>query len=417
MKECVLTNASAVVTCRPDGQQSDVHSVPSGAIAWQLGKILWVGASNSVPDEFASFPRLDARGCLVVPGLVDCHTHLAFGGWRADEFAQRVRGVSYQEIARRGGGILRTVAQTRDTSEMELLDHSRSFMRKMLRLGVTTIECKSGYGLTVADELKILRVYESLRKEGPARIVSTCLAAHTVPPEFQDNRSRSVDLVCNELLPIVADARLATFCDVFVEEGAFSHNEARRILQTALDLGMQPKLHVDQLGDSNGATLAAELGAVSADHLEYVSDEGINALARANVTPVALPLASLYLRQTPLDARRFIDQEIDVALATDFNPGSAPAYHLPLAMTLGCTMNRMTPNEALKAATIIAARAIAMDHELGSIEPSKRADLALVDAPSVDHWLYQFSSNRVEATIVGGTVAWISDMFSSRPLR
>ncbi len=413
MKNGLLINTEAVVTCRAAGSQGDLHAVNSGAVAWENGRIVWVGSVDSIPAKYFSFKRYDALGRLVVPGLIDCHTHLAFGGWRADEFADRARGESYLEIARRGGGIQKTVAQTRRASESELLDHSRDYLQQMVRLGITTVECKSGYGLSVSDELKLLRVYKSLGQEGPNRIVSTCLGAHVIPAEFKDNREAYVDLLCNELLPIVADEHLASFCDVFVEEGAFTRDEAIRILTTGKSLGMRPKLHVDQLADSGGGQLAAEVGAISADHLEYVSDSGIAAIKEAGVIPVALPAASLYLRQPPLDARRFIDRGVPVAVATDFNPGSAPTFHLPLAMTLAATMNRMTPAETLKAVTLNAARAIGRENDLGSIEVGKCADLALIDVPSVDHWVYQFAPNRVDATIIAGDAVWVSDELSS----
>lgn len=408
MKKGLLVNTREVVTCRAGDSQGDLSSIQRGAVAWDNGVIAWVGPESDVPDEYLQFERFDANNKLVVPGLVDCHTHLAFGGWRADEFGERARGVSYLDIAKRGGGILKTVEQTRRASEDKLLTHARKYMREMIQLGVTTIECKSGYGLSVADELKTLRVYDSLRREGPARIVSTCLGAHVVPAEFRSNRTEYVQLLCEILLPAVAANELASFCDIFVEEGAFTHDEARQILMVAKNLGMGAKLHVDQLGDSDGALLAASLGAVSADHLEYVSDQGIEAIGLAGVTPVTLPLATLYLRQQALDARRFLDRGIDVAVATDFNPGSAPSFHLPLAMTLASTMNRMTPAESLKGATLVAARAIDMEETVGSIEVGKRADLVLVDSPSVDHWIYQFAPNRVVATIIDGTPAWVS---------
>ncbi|MCB0719012.1 MAG: imidazolonepropionase [Bacteroidetes bacterium] len=406
MSNGLLINASGVVTCAGNLPQSDAGVVADAALAWTDGRIEWIGPVSQLPQQFAGYPRIDAEGLLVVPGLVDCHTHLAFGGWRADEFAERARGVSYLEIARRGGGIMCTVRQTREATEEELLEHARTYMNRMLSVGVTTIECKSGYGLTVDDELKLLRVYDSLRKSGPARIVATCLGAHVVPVEYRDDRSAYVEILRDDLIPRVADAGLAAYFDVFVEEGAFTADEARSILETASRFGLRAKLHVDQLHDMNGGALAAELDAVSADHLEYVSDPGIAAMEAAGVVPVALPLASLYLRQTPLNARRFLDREISVAVATEFNPGSAPSYHLPLAMTLACTMNGMTPAEALVGATRIAARAIEMDRLVGSLEPEKRADFILVDTPTVDQWVYLFEPNKVKATYIDGNQVW-----------
>jgi imidazolonepropionase len=272
----------------------------------------------------------------------------------------------------------------------------------MLRFGVTTVECKSGYGLTLDDELKLLRVYQQLKREFAGTLVSTFLGAHVVPPEFREKRSEYVRLVCEQMIPAVAAEKLAAFCDVFVEQGAFTPDEARTFFAAAKAHGLRPKLHADQLADGGGARLAAEVGAISADHLEFASDDGLKAMAHAGVFAVLLPLATLYLRQPPLDARRCFSAGVPVAVATDFNPGSAPSYHLPLAMTLACTMNHLTPALALRGATITAAKAIGLDREVGSLEPGKRADFILVDADSVEHWLYHFRPNAVTAVYVGG---------------
>ena len=284
----------------------------------------------------------------MIPGLVDCHTHLAFAGWRADEFEQRLRGRSYLDIARAGGGIMSTVRQTRAATEADLLRRAAGFLREMLTLGVTTVECKSGYGLEPDAELKLLRVYRQLAKEQPVRLVPTFLGAHVVPPEFRDNRAGYVDLLADRMIPALAKEKLAACCDVFVEESAFSVAEARRILRAGQKSGLSAKLHADQLTSGGGAELAAELGALSADHLEHISDAGIRAMATAGVVAVSLPLASLYLGQPPMPARRLIEAGVAVAVATDFNPGSAPSFHLPLALTLACTLQRMTPAEALE---------------------------------------------------------------------
>ena len=241
-----------------------------------------------------------------------------------------------------------------------------------------------------------------MRTEQPLGIVATFLGAHVVPPEFKDRRDDYLRLLHEDLIPQIAEAGLARFCDVFVEETAFSIEEARTIFETANRHGLRPKLHADQLSDGGGARLAAEVGAISADHLEQASDEGIAAMAEAGVVAVSLPLATLYLHQQPMPARRFIEAGVPVAVATDFNPGSAPSYHLPLALTLACTMQRMTPAEALKGATLYAAQAIGLDDRLGSLEPGKQADFVLLDTPSVNHWLYHFRANAAVATFVKG---------------
>lgn len=358
-----------------------------------------------MPGAYGGERTFDAGGRMVVPGLIDCHTHLAFGGWRAGEFTDRIRGRSYLNIARDGGGIASTVRETRRLDEDTLHARARSFADRMLESGVTAIECKSGYGLETDTELRLLRVYGRLASEGPQRIISTFLGAHVVPPEFRDRRGEYVDLIVAEMLPKVAQDDLATFCDVFVEEGAFSPEEARRIFEVAHGLGLAAKLHVDQLGDGGGGSLAADVGAISADHLEYVSAEGISAMAAAGVVAVTLPIATLVLDQEPPPARAMIEAGVAVAVATDFNPGTAPSFHMRLALMLACTRQRMTPAEVLKGATRYAARAIGREADLGSLEPGKAADFAILEAPDVDHLLYHYDPRPAAATVIGGDLA------------
>lgn len=356
----VLTNIRSLARCEESGAASEIHQIADAALVWQGEQIVWLGVCADLPEIYAGEPKVDANKALVAPGLIDCHTHLAFGGWREDEFEQRCLGASYQEIAAKGGGILSSVKTTRTATEEELIQRCAGFLKDIARLGVTTIEAKSGYGLNVEDELKVLRVYKRLNETQVVDIIPTYLGAHVIAPEYREDRSAYLKLITDEVLPQVAEQGLAEFCDVFVEEGAgaYSIEEARTVLLAAKEHGLQAKLHVDQLSDGGGAQLAAELGAVSADHLEYVSDAGISAMAKSGVIAVSLPLASLYLRQPALNARKLIDAGVRVSLATDFNPGSAPSYHLPMAMTLACTLNRLTPHEAIKATTIHAAMAI-----------------------------------------------------------
>jgi imidazolonepropionase len=402
----LLHNIAQLATCRAEGRQDDIQVIPAAAMVWDESAILWVGAEKQLPAEYSRAERLDAGGGLVIPGLIDCHTHLAFAGWRADEFQLRLQGKSYLDIAKAGGGIASTVRQTRAATEDLLAARAARFLEEMLALGVTTVECKSGYGLNEETELRLLRVYRRLAREQPVRLVPTFLGAHVVPPEFRDRRSEYVDLLIASMIPAVGRERLAACCDVFVEESAFSVDEARRILRAGQAAGLRAKLHADQLSDSGGAELAAEVGALSADHLEFISERGIAALAAAGVVAVSLPLASLYLGQRPMPARKLIDAGVAVAVATDFNPGSAPSYHLPLALTLACTLQRMTPAEALKGATIYAARALGREAETGSLEPGKAADFAIIDAPDVNHWLYHFRPNACSMTVIGGALRW-----------
>lgn len=400
----VLRNIGRLTACRAEGGQGDIHQTPAAALVWEGDLIHWVGPEAELPSRYADMETADAGGRLVTPGLIDCHTHLAFGGWRADELEMRALGSGYLDIALAGGGIAGTVRDTRKASEAELVARAAGFLAEMARLGVTTVECKSGYGLSVEEELKLLRVYRRLRHEQPVGIVATLLGAHVLPPEFRDRRADYVRLLTGEMIPRVAHEGLAEFCDIFVERMAFKADDARLILRAGTQHGLRPKLHVDQLTDGGGAALAAEVGAISADHLERASEAGIRAMAEAGVVAVNLPLASLYLNQPPMQARQFLDAGVPVAVATDFNPGSAPSYHLPLALTLACTLTRMTPGEAFKGATIVAARAIGREDRIGSLEPGKQADFILVDAPDVDHWLYHFRANAVAATFIRGRV-------------
>lgn len=400
----VLKNINYLATCRDKGSQADIHPIQNAAIVWQEDKIVWVGKEAQLPEEYSDEKLHDAGGQMVVPGLIDCHTHLSFGGWRPDEFEMRLRGQSYLNIAKAGGGILSTVKNTREASEDELYKKASGFLDEMIKLGVTTVECKSGYGLDVENELKLLRVYKRLAQDSPVEIVSTFLGAHTFPPEYKNDHDGYINLIIDEMIPAVTNDNLAEFCDIFVEDSAFSIDQARRIFEAAKEHGFLPKLHADQLTDTGGAALAAEVGAVSADHLEQISGEGITAMAKAGVIGVALPLASLYTHQPPLNCGKLIDGGVEVAVATDFNPGSAPSYDLPLAMMLACTMGRLTPAEALKGATIYAAKAIHRNKKLGSIEPGKKANFAVIDAPDPNFWMYHYRPNYCVKTIIYGKV-------------
>jgi imidazolonepropionase len=397
----VLTNVRWLATCPADSGAGDLGLLANAALAWGGERICWVGPAAELPADYARWERVDAGGCGVIPGLIDCHTHLAFGGWRAEEFAARCRGASYGEIAALGGGIASTVTATRAASEDELYERSLKFLREMIALGVTAVECKSGYGLTVEEELKQLRVYRRLAATLRASICSTFLGAHAVPPEFRNNREGYILLMCEEMIPRVAELG-PHFCDAFVEEGAFTPDEARRVFQAARDHDMPRTLHADQLSDSGGAALAAEVGAASAAHLEYASDAGLEAMAKAGTVAVLLPFAALTTHVPPLDARRCLRAGVRVAVATNFNPGSAPSYHLPFALWLACCVHRLTPAQALRGATANAARAICLGDQVGSLEVGKQADFVLLDAESVDHWLYHVRPNAARAVYVRG---------------
>lgn len=398
----VLRNIGQLATCPADSVQQDAGLINDAALAFEGNRIVWIGQQEQLPESYNEHESIDCGQRLVVPGLVDCHTHLCFGGWRNDEFEMRLQGRSYQEIAEAGGGIRSTVAATRAETVEQLQDKALCSLKGMLDLGVTTVECKSGYGLDTATELKQLHIYRQLDDLQPVELIPTFLGAHMVPDEYQQDREAYIRLLCEVLIPQVSELGLARFCDVFVETGAFTLTEARTILETAGRSGLGLKVHADQLSKGSGAQLAASLGAVSAEHLEYADAEGINALARAGTVAVSLPLASLYLNERYIPAREMLNAGVRVAIATDYNPGSAPSYHLPLAMTLACLNQRMTPQEAIMGTTTVAARAVSAEQRIGSLLPGYDADIAIIDTPSVNHWLYHFRGNACCAVIKSG---------------
>jgi imidazolonepropionase len=360
--------------------------IADGAVAAAEGEIVAVGSSTQVRDMVRlqdAATVLDATGKVVLPGFVDPHTHLVFGGSRADEFEARLRGATYLEIAARGGGIMRTVAATRAADEETLVDLGRARLDRMLRCGTTTAEAKSGYGLSVADELKQLRAIHRLSATHEVDLIPTVLAGHAVPPEFSHDPEAYVELCAREILPAVADEDLAEFCDAFCDVGAFTTEQGRRILEAGAALGLPPKLHADEFGDRGGARLAAEVGAISADHLLHASDSGLAAMAEAKTLAVLLPGTALYLGLPYAAARRIIELGVAPALGTDYNPGSSPTWSMPLAIGLACVGMKMLPAEAIAAATINAAWAIGAAEEIGSLAAGKIADMIVFDV--LDH--------------------------------
>jgi imidazolonepropionase len=395
-------------------------SATAPIVACWDGRILAVGPRAEVERELEAdgyplsrFARLDVDGGVVTPGLVDAHTHLLFAGTREHELLLRQRGAGYLEILAAGGGILSTVAATRATTEERLHAHGRRWLDEMLTHGTTTVEAKSGYGLDLPTELRLLEVAHKLGQEGPIDVVPTYLGAHAVPPEFRgrpDGTEAYVRHVIEEQLPGVAAHGRARHCDVFCERGVFSADQSRRILEAAAGYGITPRLHADELAPSGGAELAAEIGALSADHLATPSDEGVDALASAATTdrPVVatlLPATTWFLmKDHPAPARRFIDAGIPVALGTDFNPGTSPTPNLQLVLSLACLELRLTPIEALVAATINAAHAIGLGEEVGALEPGRQADLVVWRVAGAAQIPYFPGADLVDVVIKRGRV-------------
>jgi len=350
---------------------------------------------------------IDAGRRVVMPGFVDAHTHPVFAGLRANEFEQRAGGATYREIAARGGGIRSTVRATRNASLTDLIKAGKRYAQWFLRCGTTTIEAKSGYGLTIEDELKILRAIRQLNSETPLRYVSTFLGAHDIPAEYRSRRATYVSLVINEMLPRVVEEKLAEYCDVFCEADVFTNDETRQILSAARGQGLGLRVHADQLSLSGGARLAAELNAATADHLEHTDAAGIAALKTAKVQPVLLPgsVYALGSRQYP-PAREMIDAGLGIVLATDFNPGSSPTPSIPMILSLACTQMKMTPAEAVTAATINAAYSLGRGDEIGSLEKGKCADFVIHDCEDYRELAYFFGVEHARQVYSSGQLAF-----------
>lgn len=376
----LVTLAGKAGSRRGAGEMRQLGIVEDGAMVIADGKIERTGTTDNLRAALAVEKHLDvidAQGCLITPGFVDAHTHMVFAGSRVAEFEQRIAGKTYQQIAAAGGGIATTVRATRSATAQELLRLSRHHAEWFLRNGTTTVEVKSGYGLSLDAELKILGVIRTLGTKTPLRLVATLLA-HTIPPEFQKDREGYVAMVVREIVPRVKQEKLAQFCDVFCDEHAFTIEESREIMSAAKDAGLGLRMHVEQFAADGGAALAAELGAVTADHLEYTDAAGIAALARASVQPVLVPASVFCLgRDRYSNARAMMDAGLAVVVATDFNPGSSPTTSMPFVMSLACQQMKMLPSEALTAATINAAFSLGVGDVVGSLEAGKAADFLI----------------------------------------
>ncbi|MFN8457400.1 MAG: imidazolonepropionase [Anaerolineae bacterium] len=433
--DLLIHSAAQLVTCAaPDGNpkrgtaMAEVGLIPDGAIAIADGEIVAVGPSADLRADFTARETVDASGKVICPGLVDPHTHVVYAGDRVNEFELRIRGASYMEIMAAGGGIASTMQATRAASVEQLVAESRPRLEVMLALGTTTVEIKTGYGLDTASELKMLQAIHLLASSSPLTLVPTFLGAHAVPPEYKGRTDEYVDLVIQEMLPAVRDWRLAIgdstiqspisnlqlpisnpqsplFCDVFCEANVFDQEQSRRVLAAGLDLGLSPKIHADEFVNLGGVSLAVELGAISADHLDVTPTAEIAQLAQSNTVGVVLPAVNFNLGSAHFaNARAMIDAGVALALATDINPGSAPCPSMPLVMAMACRYQKLLPAEALNASTINAAYAVGLGERLGSLEVGKQADLLIVNALDYRHLAYQFGGNLVERVVKRGRV-------------
>ncbi|MBN1550749.1 imidazolonepropionase [bacterium] len=409
----LLHNSAQIITLagaqspRKGRSMSELSIRKNAAIAAKDGVIVWVGSENEITEELDILPEatiIDAENNAVLPGLVDCHTHLVFAGTREDEFAQKIAGVPYMEIAAKGGGIKRTVRSTRQASLEELVNLGRKRLKTFLEFGVTCVEIKSGYGLDLPTEKKILQAAKLLAEEFPMELPRTFLGAHEIPSEI--GKKEYIASLLEDMIPDVSRNRLAEFCDVFCEKGVYDIDDARRVLSAGKSAGLQPKIHAEQLTNSGAARLAAECHAISADHLDHIDETSMKALARSGTIGVILPGAVFFLglKQYP-PVRKMIEHGMAVALSTDFNPGSCMTQNLALMMTIACTQCRMTIDEAITAITINAAWAAGRGSVCGSIEPGKRADIIVLDTPSYEMLPYHFGHNHIRHVFCKGKTA------------
>jgi imidazolonepropionase len=399
----LIRNISRLVTMEPaSGRQGVLGVIEDAAILIEGGRIAWVGSKEDIPAEAKGADAIDARGLVVMPGIVDCHTHIVHAGFRQDEFNLRTQGKTYQEIAKAGGGIVSTVRTTREAGEDDLFKSAAFRIGESITHGVTALEIKTGYGLDYDSEIKIAKTIDTLSRTSPVQVFGTFLGAHVVPPEYKDKREEYVNLVVDRMIRDVARIDAITACDVFVEEGAYSAEEARRIAKAARAVGLGIHLHVDQFTDVGGGELAAELQALSADHLDRLSDKGIDAMAKAGVVGVVLPGASLFAGGGRFpNARRMIDRGLKVAIATDYNPGSNPSLDPWLMATIAATQMGMSCDEALLAMTRHAAAALGLT-DAGKLAQGHRADLTFIDAPDEHFPIYRYGTNFVQAVMAGG---------------
>lgn len=402
----LVTMISSTDGPRKKEQMNHLGVIEDGSLWMEHGVIVRTGSTAQLEQHFAGRAHeaesINAAGKLVTPGLVDPHTHVVYGGTREQEFEKRLKGISYMEIMNAGGGIHATSRMTREAGEDDLFDQSFARLDSFLRHGVTTVEGKSGYGLNLETELKQLRVMKRLSEAHPIDLVPTFMGAHAVPREYKGREDDYVNHIVETMIPKVAEEKLARFNDVFCEKNVFTPDQSERILEAGKAFGLIPKVHADEIEPYSGAELAARVGAISAEHLLKASDQGIAAMAESGTIACLLPATALYLREEAAQARKMIDAGVAVAISTDCNPGSSPTTSMPLVMNLACISMRMTPAEALCAATINAAFAIGAEKEAGSMEEGKKADIVMWNVPNYQMLQYAFGVNHVESVWKNG---------------
>lgn len=401
----LITVSAGGARVKTKTEMRDIGLIENAAVLIENDKITWIGRMEELSmGSMRDTDVLDCIGKVVMPGFVDAHTHLVFAGSRENEFAMRSSGATYQQIAQMGGGILNTVRHVRSASKKELKKHARRTLSAMMKHGTTTVEVKTGYGLDMDNEIKMLEAVNELNVEELMTIVPTFLGAHAIPPEYQNRKADYIQEITERMIPYVGSKKLAVFCDVFCEKGYFELEESNAILLKGKQHGLIPKIHAEELTSSRGSEIAAALEAASADHLEHISEKGITALADAGVVGTLLPGVSFFLNHSYAPARKLIDAGVPVALATDFNPGSCMSYSMPLMMTIACTQMHMTPEEAITASTLNAAASLNLSNEIGSIEVGKRADLVVLDIPNYTFLAYHFGENHVAKVVKNGVV-------------
>lgn len=411
MSKLIIKNAKEIVTCKGKApktktEMNDLGIIENGSIVIEDGIIKKIAKTKEILADIneEEYEVIDAAGRSVLPGFVDSHTHLVFGGDRAEEFNWRLKGVPYTEIMERGGGIVNTVEATRNSSRKKLKKDSLKRLNSMLSFGVTTVEGKSGYGLDLETELKQLQITDELNQKQPVDVISTFMGAHEIPKEYKGRNKEFIDYLIEEVMPVIVKKTDAVFCDVFCDKGIFSVEEAREILLAGQDLGLKSKIHADEISQIGGAELAAEIGAVSADHLLKASDQGITKMAENGVVGTLLPITAFSLKEKYARGRFMIDNGLPVAIATDFNPGSCYSESIPLLFSLATLYMQLTVEEAVSALTINGAAALGKSEQVGSLEPGKKADVLILDAPSYEHLSYHIGVNIVDTVIKNGKV-------------